>query len=62
MSSSYETSAQTKKQDKQLAPSPKKPWTDPKFSRYGSVAELTAGGSGIDTENKGKDPQPDKMP
>ena len=55
MSRSQETSGQDMKQgmkqDKTLPPPLKKPWTDPKFSRYGSVAELTEGGSTGGAEN-----------
>lgn len=37
-------------------------YTAPSLVVYGDMAKLTASGSGVDTENSGKDPQPTKRP
>lgn len=39
-----------------------RPYRSPTLSMYGAIRDLTAEGSGIDTENMGKDFQPDKRP
>jgi hypothetical protein len=41
---------------------PRRPYHSPTLSTYGAIRELTAGGSGRETENKGKDFQPTKRP